>query len=204
MEDRLNMSCDKLCYAKDKSCGGCCYDDISELDRQGLVEIFRFRHQCFKVFLHGRHDVAGYESEISKRENIVTIESDDVNGVACAYLGFINDGETHVGCLAHPEMNQGKDLRNHGFYKSAKLCENFYCKAAELYQTLKSQEKELLSILLSNWTWYEMSDQGSLLSLMRNFLKVKDMIAVKLKTEQIQLKNISEIKGMMEKTLEKR
>lgn len=195
------MSCDKLCCMKDKSCGSCCYDDISEVDKQELIEIFRFRRQCFKVFLHGRHDVAGYEFEISKRENIVTIETDDVNGVACAYLGFSNDQETRVGCLAHPEMNQGKDLRNHGFYKSAKLCENFYCKAAELYQTLTSQEKELFRILLSNWTWYEMSDQGSLLSLMRNFLKVKDIIALKLKTEEVQLKDVSELNRLLEKSL---
>ena len=141
------MSSDKLCYMQDKSCGGCCCDDILEIDKERLVEIFRYRRLCFKVFLNGKNDIAGYESAISKREEIATIETDGVKSVACAYLGFLNDEETHIGCLAHPQMNGGVDLRDYGFYRSAEICENFFCHAAEIYQGLTSQEKELFKIL---------------------------------------------------------
>ena len=195
------MSSDKLCYMQDKSCGGCCYDDISEMGKEGLVDIFRYRHLCFKMFLNGRNDVAGYESEILKREEIATIETDGVS-IACAYLGFLNDEETHVGCLAHPEMNGGVDLRDHGFYRSVKLCENFFCSAAELYQSLTLQEKELFKILVSDWTWYELSNRASILGLMNNFVKGKETIASKLKTKEIQPKNIVEMKGLVERVLE--
>jgi len=64
-----------------------------------------------------------------------------------AYLGFLNDEETHIGCLAHPQMNGGVDLRDYGFYRSAEICENFFCRAAEIYQGLTSQGKELFKIL---------------------------------------------------------
>lgn len=198
---RIIMNQEKLCYMQDKSCGGCCYDDISEVDREGLVDIFRYRRQYFKAFLNGRHDVAGYESEISKREKIATIETDGVS-VACAYLGFLNDQESHVGCLAHPEMNGGMDLRDHGFYKSAKLCENFFCGAAELYQSLTPQEKELFNILISHWTWYELSNRASVLGLIRGFVKCKERVISRLKNEEFQSKNMIEIKGLIERTLE--
>jgi len=39
------------------------------------------------------------------------------------------------------------DLRDYGFYRSAEICENFFCHAAEIYQGLTSQEKELFKIL---------------------------------------------------------
>lgn len=195
------MSSDKLCYMQDKSCGGCCYDDISEMGKEGLGEIFRYRRLCFKMFLNGRNDVAGYDSEISKREKIATIETDGVN-IACAYLGFLNDRETHVGCLAHPEMNGGVDLRDHGFYRSAKLCEDFFCSTAELYQSLTLQEKELFKVLVSDWTWHELSNRASLLGLMKNFVKGKETIALELKTREIQPKNIVEMKGLIERALE--
>jgi len=195
------MSSDKLCYMQDKSCGGCCYDDISEMSKEGLADIFRYRRLCFKMFLDGRNDVAGYESEILKREEIATIETHGVS-VACAYLSFLNDEETHVGCLAHPEMNGGIDLRDHGFYRSAKLCENFFCGAAELYQSLTTQEKELFKILVWDWTWYEMSNRASVLTLMNNFVKGKETMVLKLKTKEIQPKDIVEMKGLIEETLE--
>lgn len=187
---------------QDKSCGGCCYDDILELGKEELADIFRYRRLCFKIFLNGRNDVTGYESEISKREEIATIETDGVNNVACAYLGFLNDEETHIGCLAHPEMNRGVDLRDHGFCRSAKLCENFFCSAAELYQSLTLEEKELFKILVSDWTWYELSNRASLFGLMKDFVKEKETIALKLKTRKTQPKNIVEMKDLIKMTLE--
>lgn len=187
---------------KEKSCGGCCCNDISKMGKEELVKIFRYRRLCFKAFLNGRNDVVGYESQISKREEIATIETHNVNSVACAYLGFLDDEETHLGCLAHPEMNKGVDLRDHGFYRSAKLCENFFCRAAELYQGLTLEEKKLFKILISDWTWYELSNLASLNSLMKDFVKGKETMVLKLKTRKIQPKNIVEMRDLMERSLE--
>jgi len=100
------------------------------------------------------------------------------------------------------EMNGGVDLRDHGFYRSAKLCENFFCGTAEMYQTLMLQERELFKILVSDWTWYELSNRASILVLMKNFVKGKETITLELKTREIQPKNIVEMKGLIERTLE--
>jgi hypothetical protein len=44
----------------------------------------------------------------------------------CAFLGFLDDAETRVGCLAHPKATGGADLRDCGVY-DARICETFFC-----------------------------------------------------------------------------
>ena len=44
----------------------------------------------------------------------------------CPLLGFVDEGETRVGCLAHPAVTGGPDLRDCGVY-DARICESFLC-----------------------------------------------------------------------------
>jgi hypothetical protein len=44
----------------------------------------------------------------------------------CPLLGFLDAGETRVGCLAHPAVTGGPDLRDCGVY-DATICESFLC-----------------------------------------------------------------------------
>jgi hypothetical protein len=44
----------------------------------------------------------------------------------CALLGFLDEAETRVGCLAHPRATGGPDLRDCGAY-DARICETFFC-----------------------------------------------------------------------------
>ncbi len=44
----------------------------------------------------------------------------------CPLLGFIDDGEARVGCLGHPRVTGGLDLRDCGAY-DARTCETFLC-----------------------------------------------------------------------------
>ena len=44
----------------------------------------------------------------------------------CPFLGWLDDAETRVGCLAHPAATGGADLRDCGVY-DARICETFYC-----------------------------------------------------------------------------
>jgi hypothetical protein len=44
----------------------------------------------------------------------------------CTLLGFLDPGETRVGCLAHPAVTGGPDLRDCGVY-DASICETFLC-----------------------------------------------------------------------------
>ena len=44
----------------------------------------------------------------------------------CPFLGFLDEAETRVGCLAHPAATGGPDLRDCGAY-DARICESFAC-----------------------------------------------------------------------------
>lgn len=44
----------------------------------------------------------------------------------CPMLGFLDSERTRVGCLAHPKVTGGPDLRDCGVY-SASVCEQFEC-----------------------------------------------------------------------------
>jgi hypothetical protein len=44
----------------------------------------------------------------------------------CQLLGFLDDAETRVGCLAHPKVTGGVDLRACGVY-DVETCEAFLC-----------------------------------------------------------------------------
>jgi hypothetical protein len=44
----------------------------------------------------------------------------------CPLLGFLDEGETRVGCLGHPAATGGPDLRDCGTY-DAGICETFLC-----------------------------------------------------------------------------
>jgi hypothetical protein len=44
----------------------------------------------------------------------------------CALLGFLDEGERRIGCLAHPAATGGPDLRDCGAY-DASICESFLC-----------------------------------------------------------------------------
>src|SRR5690606_18849401 len=44
----------------------------------------------------------------------------------CPLLGFLDEAETRVGCLAHPAANDGIDLRDCGAY-DASTCGSFEC-----------------------------------------------------------------------------
>jgi hypothetical protein len=44
----------------------------------------------------------------------------------CQFLGFLDDAQSRVGCLAHPGATGGMDLRDCGAY-DARTCEAFLC-----------------------------------------------------------------------------
>jgi hypothetical protein len=57
----------------------------------------------------------------------------------CPLLGFLGDGEERVGCLAHPAVTGGPDLRDCGVY-DARICETFLCPS---FSWLSEEEAEL-------------------------------------------------------------
>jgi hypothetical protein len=57
----------------------------------------------------------------------------------CPLLGFLDAGETRIGCLAHPAATGGADLRDCGAY-DARTCETFLCPS---HSFLSEEEADL-------------------------------------------------------------
>ncbi|HYA12926.1 MAG TPA: hypothetical protein VEF33_01170 [Syntrophales bacterium] len=91
-------------------------------------------------------DIAGYSEMIKMSEDQAKIY--DVI-YCCEYLGFL-DEEKKVGCLLHPQQNNGVDLREASFYGRG-LCEGHLCLS---YHYLTRDEKLALVNVTDDWYLY--------------------------------------------------
>ncbi|MBN1254974.1 MAG: hypothetical protein JXA50_06845 [Deltaproteobacteria bacterium] len=127
-----------------KSCGACCglynYQDNS---RVVLTERLRRGTECFAAF-HSNPD--RYRHEAAALEGPKLYETI----YNCEFLGFIDEGHKRVGCLLHPQLNKGTDLRGISFY-GADLCRQHLCPS---HEKLTAIEKEVVIRLLDDWYLY--------------------------------------------------
>jgi hypothetical protein len=86
-----------------------------------------------------RHEVAGLEGA-KLYETIYN----------CEFLGFVDQGHKRVGCLLHPHVNNGQDLREISFY-GAELCQQHRCPS---YEKLTTPEKSVVIRLVNDWYMY--------------------------------------------------
>ena len=68
----------------------------------------------------------------------------------CEYLGFIDREQKRVGCLLHPTLHQGVDLRGNSFY-GAELCAGHFCPS---YTHLTEIEQSAVFAALDDWYLY--------------------------------------------------
>jgi hypothetical protein len=127
-----------------KSCGACCglynYQDNS---REVLIKRLRRRTACFSML---RGDLWQYRHEVSSFEGAKLYET----VYNCEFLGFVDEGHKRVGCLLHPQLNNGTDLRGISFY-GEDLCRQHLCPS---YEKLTTAEKEVVIRLLNDWYLY--------------------------------------------------
>jgi hypothetical protein len=127
-----------------KSCGACCglynYQDNS---RAVLIERLRRRTEIFATL---RGDSEQYSCEVATFEGAKLYETI----YNCEFLGFIDEGHKRVGCLLHPQLNNGADLREISFY-GEDLCRQHLCPS---HEKLTTTEKEMVIRLLDDWYLY--------------------------------------------------
>ena len=127
-----------------KSCGACCglynYHDNS---RAVLTERLRRRTECFSAL---RNDTDQYRHEVATLEGAKLYETI----YNCEFLGFIDKDHKRIGCLLHPDVNEGRDLRGISFY-GADLCRQHLCPS---HEKLTAIEKEVVIRLLDDWYLY--------------------------------------------------
>lgn len=68
----------------------------------------------------------------------------------CPLLGFIDSDARRVGCLGHPKVTGGADLRDCGVY-DAKKCESFECPS---FIWLEPDQAELVRAACPDWYLY--------------------------------------------------
>ena len=118
-----------------KSCGACCglynWDDYSRDTLEALL------HKRTDVFQSLEIDSESFNLYKSKMSGL-SLQSKLFETIYnCEFLGFVDEKRKRVGCLLHPLMNNGKDLRDSSFY-GKELCASHECPS---YTYLTQEEK---------------------------------------------------------------
>ncbi len=112
-----------LCQRSEASCGACCgLYNVQDLSRESVRAELRRRT---RALARVERTEAGFR---------VAAEALAAAGPAplfpsvrlCPLLGFLDAGETRIGCLAHPKATGGPDLRACGVY-DVSTCDAFLC-----------------------------------------------------------------------------
>ena len=130
-----------------KSCGACCglynWEDHSRGTLTPLLEkrtgLFFAAGQDPEVFQRA----VARELSPSKPKLLETIYN-------CEFLGFLDEEKRRVGCLLHPSVNRGRDLRDQCFY-GAEICAGHLC-PSHTYLT-RAEQKSVLAAL-KDWYLY--------------------------------------------------
>ena len=113
----------RLCQRPATSCAACCgIYNRADFDRAAVLAELR-RHT--RALARAERTPEGF------RDAARRLEEDAPPGLfpsirVCQLVGFLDDGETRIGCLAHPKATGGVDLRACGVY-DVETCESFLC-----------------------------------------------------------------------------
>jgi hypothetical protein len=137
-----------LCQPRSaKSCGACC----------GLYNFHVHSQEVLTALLRRRTAALGAAPRTPESFRAVakTLVAEHPEGLfsqvkICPLLGFVDDAETRVGCLAHPEVTGGPDLRDCGAYHQG-LCADFFCPS---YSWLDEPWAALVEAAAPNWYVY--------------------------------------------------
>ena len=139
-----------LCQPDDrKSCGACCgLYNYADWQRPSLAA--RLRRRTAGLRSLGRLDppaLRAFSAWVRATEPPGKLLETIYN---CEYLGFVDPHERRVGCLLHPSLHDGRDLRDCSFY-GADLCAGHFCLS---YQKLTAAEKACVVLALDDWYLY--------------------------------------------------
>lgn len=130
-----------------KSCGACCgLYNVEDYRRTTLVALLRKRTELF--FSSGENpDLEGYRREVAALSPVPKLCEDIYN---CEFLGFVDRDCRRVGCLLHPLLHDGADLRTCSFY-GARLCSDHFCIS---FTSLTPLEQRAVIGSLDDWYLY--------------------------------------------------
>ena len=130
-----------------KSCGACCgLYNWRDHSRKTLLPLLEKRTS---LFFSCRRDPELFRRACAKEplsanpKLLETIHN-------CDFLGFVDGESKRVGCLLHPSVHRGRDLRDHCFY-GAEICAGHLCPS---HAHLTGTEKKSVLAALEDWYLY--------------------------------------------------
>jgi hypothetical protein len=130
------------------SCGACCgLYNFRDHSRAALTE--RLAEQTSRI----RAIPLEKEAWRAEARNIVESRGEAPLFPAvrvCPLLGFIDEAGSKVGCLGHPKVTGGVDLRDCGVYR-ASVCETFTCPS---FGWLEDTQARLVEAACQDWYLY--------------------------------------------------
>ncbi len=130
-----------------KSCGACCgLYNWQDHTRSTLTALLRERRALF-LGLEDRSQLEDYSQEAKALHQGPKLLEEIYN---CEFLGFLDNSERTVGCLLHPSLNHGVDLRDRSFYGPG-LCAAHLCPS---YAQLTELEKLAAVKAIDDWYLY--------------------------------------------------
>ncbi|HYG68535.1 MAG TPA: hypothetical protein VD838_12775, partial [Anaeromyxobacteraceae bacterium] len=135
-----------LCQRGGASCGACCgLYNREDFSRAGVAERLRRRTEVLRGTARTRDAFAAAAKGLAAEEPAAMFPTVRV----CPLLGWLDDAETRLGCLAHPLATGGVDLRDCGVY-DAKICDGFFCPS---HAWLTEEEAALAVTLCAGDPW---------------------------------------------------
>lgn len=129
------------------SCGACCgLYNFKDHSREALTHALDRHTERLHRTPKTPDDFANAARELKAQERSPAFP--DVR--VCPLLGFLDDQRSRVGCLAHPLVTGGVDLRDCGVY-SASLCQSFECPS---FIWLTASQAEWVRAACPDWYLY--------------------------------------------------
>lgn len=138
-----------LCQPDEKkSCAACCgiYNYVDN-SRNSLEKRFLYRTRLFVRVRENLLSLKDYQDIIRHRENAKRIYT---TIYTCEFVGFLDKGRRRVGCMLHPMLNKGDDLRTRSFY-GREICDGHFCPS---YQKIEAHEARVILDALDDWYLY--------------------------------------------------
>jgi hypothetical protein len=141
------VSVASLCQRGRASCGACCGLYNREDHGREALRALLARRTAALAGLPRTADAFGAAARALRDEEEAPLFP---SVRICPLLGFLDAEETQVGCLAHPLVTGGPDLRDQGAYDCS-ICESFLCPS---HAWLSEDEAAIVVRACADWYLY--------------------------------------------------
>jgi len=140
-----------ICHPDDKkSCGACCgLYNYENFDRQTVSAALAFRTDLFAAMKPREGELEYFRSIVAKLDLRPRLLEEIY---CCEFIGFVDDARRKVGCLIHPALGEGADMRDHAYY-GAETCTAHKCPT---YNYFSAADVRPVIAALDDWYLYGM------------------------------------------------